>query len=593
MKKAFAFVLLIYTCIGYSQQAVVDSLKTIIDNYGVRDSTYVNIKSNYIGKMLQVAPNDSTLIEGSFDILQISKDISYKKGQVLAYQKLGVLNQYILSNPYKAIDFFQKSMRIINEEPSLKPYGIVSLGNIGTIYYEQQEFRKAIAKYKQMLISYDTHKINAFTNIGNCYGGLKLNDSAIFYYEKAKIEARTTKNTLHLSNILSNLAAVESKAGFTKKSLEHINESLHLINTHQLEMIRAPAYSNAAMVFLKNKDYAQAETYAKDGLKLNKSLRNIYTDKNAWETLALIYDEKKEYKNALKAYKESTKLNDSITSLDRKLEVSRKEIQFAADKEQALAEAEIERQKLIKNITIIGGIVTILSLILGFIAFRYRQKEQLKTKEAEFKTKVADTELKALRAQMNPHFIFNSLNSIGDYIIKNDTKAANDYLTKFAKLMRLTLENSEKKEVLLDDDISLLKTYLDIENKRFENRFTYTIHVDASIDSQNTLVPPLILQPFIENSIKHGFIDKKSSGSISIEFKEHNDMIICAVEDNGIGRNTENIKENSKRQSFGTKLTKTRIDIINQRKKSNGALKIIDKDQGTRVEVSLPLELAF
>ena len=108
--------------------------------------------------------------------------------------------------------------------------------------------------------------------------------------------------------------------------------------------------------------------------------------------------------------------------------------------------------------------------------------------------------MKALRAQMNPHFIFNSLNSIGDYILSNDTKSANVYLTKFASVMRLILENSEQSDIALEDDLKALKLYMDVERLRLKNKFSYEINVDDNIDKDNMLVPPLILQPFVENS---------------------------------------------------------------------------------------------
>src|SRR5690606_36994453 len=126
--------------------------------------------------------------------------------------------------------------------------------------------------------------------------------------------------------------------------------------------------------------------------------------------------------------------------------------------------------------------------------------------EAEFNATVADNELKALRAQLNPHFIYNSLNSIGDYFSRNDSEAGNDYLAKFAKLMRLTLEYSERKEVTLAEDMKLIELYLQIEGLRLNRKFTFKIHIDSALDPENTLVPPMILQPFIENSI-----DRKST----------------------------------------------------------------------------------
>ncbi len=195
---------------------------------------------------------------------------------------------------------------------------------------------------------------------------------------------------------------------------------------------------------------------------------------------------------------------------------------------------------------------------------------------------------------MNPHFIFNSLNSIQNFVMKNDNEDAIKYISKFAKLMRLTLENSEKREILLSEDISLLRTYMDIERKRFNNKFNYTIEIDSDLDEDNILVPPMILQPFIENSIIHGLSQKDNLGQLKIVYKTENNMLICSVDDNGIGRKkSATNKTNENNKSMGMSITKSRIEIINKLKNTNGNIEIIDKTEGTRINVSLPIQLAF
>ena len=160
--------------------------------------------------------------------------------------------------------------------------------------------------------------------------------------------------------------------------------------------------------------------------------------------------------------------------------------------------------------------------------------------------------------------------------------------------MRLTLENSEKKEILLSEDIALLKTYMDIERKRFNTKFNYTIQVDSNLDAENIVVPPMILQPFIENSIVHGLSQKEAPGLITISFKAENNMLICSVDDNGIGRkHSVSNKNNPDNKSMGMAITKSRIEIINKLKNTNGTVEIIDKTEGTRIDVSLPMQFAF
>jgi len=211
---------------------------------------------------------------------------------------------------------------------------------------------------------------------------------------------------------------------------------------------------------------------------------------------------------------------------------------------------------------------------------------------ADFNTKVAETELKALRSQMNPHFIFNALNSISDYMDKNDVEKANTYLMKFAKLTRSILENSEKKWITLQEDLELTELYIEIEALRLKNKLFHKIEIDSVLDVENTLVPPLMLQPFIENSIWHGIAQKGGQGNIDIQIKKDNEMIVCTVDDDGVGRKKVVINGN-KNDSMGLKITKNRLDILSQIKKVKGSIHMFDKTEGLRVELKLPLELRF
>ena len=257
--------------------------------------------------------------------------------------------------------------------------------------------------------------------------------------------------------------------------------------------------------------------------------------------------------------------------------------------------AEIKQQKIIKNAVISCALILLAGSLFLFIFYKRKRDAVNRQQEAELRAEMGDTEMKALRSQMNPHFIFNSLNSISDYISKNDMQSADMYLTKFAKVMRMILENSEQKEVSLKDDLKALELYMQLESLRMNNKFTYEIKIDHSIDVENTLVPPLILQPFVENSIWHGLSAKDGNGHILIQIKKEGKMINCIVEDNGIGRkhSDEYSQLRVNKKSLGMKITKARIDIINKLKNSNAAVNISDLSEGMRAEVRLPLELSF
>ncbi|WP_178989061.1 tetratricopeptide repeat-containing sensor histidine kinase [Winogradskyella schleiferi] len=574
---------------------MLDSLENVINTYTKEDTTYVNLRIKFTARKMFLTPADTTWAAYVNKTLDISKQLNYPKGIAISYNNLGIIHHYFLSDPLGGLDYYQKSYAIFDKYPKFNTYVIAILTNIGLIHLEQQEYEKALKSFKSLL-KYPENNKKYMTQfyIANTYGDQKKLDSSIYYYKKALVGSEQNKQLLYVANIKTNLGLVQTNAGFIEEGLVSINESLDLIEQHNIESLRVPAYTNAAEIYLINNNIEKAEYFATSSLELNESLNNLNTEKSALATLANIYTQKKDYKNALLTYQKHIVLRDSLINADRKLEIARKEIQFEADKDRAISQVEIERQKSIKNASIIGGSGLILASIISFVLYRRKQDAVSKSKEAEFNAKVSDTELKALRSQMNPHFIFNSLNSIGDYILKNDTQSASDYLGKFAKLMRLTLENSEKKEILLSEDISLLRTYMDIERKRFNYKFDYVIEIEADLDADNILVPPMILQPFIENSIIHGLSRKEELGLVKISFKAEKNMLICSVDDNGVGRkNSISNKNNPESKSMGMAITKSRIEIINKLKNTNGNVEITDKTEGTRIDVSLPMQLAY
>jgi ligand-binding sensor domain-containing protein/anti-sigma regulatory factor (Ser/Thr protein kinase) len=238
----------------------------------------------------------------------------------------------------------------------------------------------------------------------------------------------------------------------------------------------------------------------------------------------------------------------------------------------------------------------------GVLAYRFRiaqirKEARLKT---EFDRKIGDVELSALRAQMNPHFIFNCLNSIENYILKNESVKAAEYINDFARLIRLILQNSRSEYVPLKDEVEAIELYLQMESLRFDDKFSYRIDVSSGVETTEIDVPPMLIQPFIENAIWHGLIPKKAPGKITVEISQVNGELICTIEDDGIGReksrevNASMLKRGKK--SMGMLITKNRIDVFNELYHTNATVQIMDlKDEkgnalGTRVELNIPIE---
>ena len=242
---------------------------------------------------------------------------------------------------------------------------------------------------------------------------------------------------------------------------------------------------------------------------------------------------------------------------------------------------------------------SLLVIIIIWLLIRSRIKGIKKQHEVEKKIlaiekQMFEIEQKALQLQMNPHFIFNSLNSIQSFVLKNDTDKAINYLAKFSQLMRFILSNSREAYIPILNEIEAIKHYLDIEKLRFDDKFDYQINIDRSIDQEFTEIPPMIIQPYIENAIIHGLVNSDKKGNIDIQIKRAGDSILCIIEDNGIGREkAEIIKNNSgiKRKPRGMIITKERLDILSRQHKEKFNVKILDlkdnsgKPAGTRVEI--------
>lgn len=229
-----------------------------------------------------------------------------------------------------------------------------------------------------------------------------------------------------------------------------------------------------------------------------------------------------------------------------------------------------------------------------------RQKELtgMQDENILLKQKASELEMQVLRAQMSPHFIFNSLNSINRFILQNNKEQASEYLTKFSKLVRMILQNSQAPLISLESELESLSLYLDLEALRFEHRFEYKVSIPKDLDVEVLKVPPLIIQPYAENAIWHGLMHKDDKGQLDIEVSQEEDHLSFKITDNGIGRKQAAAfasKSATKHKSMGLKITKERIDLLQKLNGTESPVKITDLENpdgsaaGTEVIIKMPL----
>jgi tetratricopeptide (TPR) repeat protein len=481
--------------------------------------------------------------------------------------------------------------------------------NLANIYSDLKQYDKALDYYRQYLdvaraLGSGKDETIALTNMGTVYTELNEGKKALECSRQALDICRKDGITYFIPIILNNVGITYNKLGNADSALAYFGQSIELADRYSNYDAKAASLEETGKIYLARSDFANAGKYAHRSLEIARQLHSAEWQSNAWESLYKVYEKQRQYDKALEAYRQFILFRDSVSNEEKRSVLTRKEMQFDFerkevatkadhDKKDALAVAEINRQRLIRKGLVIGVAILLLAGFSSFVLYKRRRDAEELKKEADLKARMSDTEMKVLRLQMNPHFIFNSLNSVSDYISRHETTTANYFLSKFAKMMRRVLENSEKKEITLAEDLQVVETYIQLESLRLRHELRYEINIDPGIDPEVTLVPPLIMQPFIENSILHGLSGKTCSGKISIHIVRADGMIHYIVEDNGIGRKEAGKHAAAGKQSMGLRITLDRIDIINQTKGVKAGVEIVDLSEGTRVEVKLPLELNY
>lgn len=448
---------------------------------------------------------------------------------------------------------------------------------IANVYYRLTEFEKAKSIALKALdvcekINSAYWAVDAHNLLGRTYYALGEIDSAEIYYKQVQIEAEE-------------------------------------LNADDVKMIALHGLSRIAIL---KEDYTNAERYATEAQEIATELKSKdYISKSA-QILSKIFERKRDYKKALEYMHTYDVLKDSLHNSETQKDAIKLGIQYDYEKEVALVEQEkvFAQELAAKNRNLfIAAIIVGLALSLLAMFFIYQQQLKKRAELAEVKLiesesklqlerKLNDAEMKALKAQMNPHFLFNAFNSIQEFIILNNRELASDYLGKFADLMRLYLDHSREKSISLENEINATSLYLELEKIRFEDTLTYSIEVAKNIDTSSLKIPPMLIQPFIENSLKHGLLHKKDKRQLKLKFELEKETIICSVEDNGIGRKASaalNEKRLKKHQSFATSATQNRIELLNIGRTKDISLQIIDLTDeagnalGTKVEIRIPL----
>ncbi len=494
------------------------------------------------------------------------------------YNSIGYV-QKNLGNPEKAEEAYQKSIKLAQKYEDREQEANAS-SNLGDVYLEMGRIDEAMTLFKRTLkidqeLGLEWGIGFQLVNIGNAYALKEDYASALDYQLRGLEIRRKMDQKIHLGTNLMVVGNSYRKWEKPSKALPYLLEAKEI-----LAVINADDFLKSVMYYL-GLVYADLGRF-EEAYKASERVRVIDD--------SLYNREKTQIAEELNAKYESEKRENEIKLLTTENQL----------KATALQNAAYQRYGLFAGLILLG--------IIAWIVWRSQQRklanERLISqknealKASEFKQSLTELELKALRAQMNPHFIFNCMNSINRLILADENEKASRNLTKFSRLIRMILAFSERKTISLKEELEMLETYIQLEAQRFKGKIAYEIKLADNLDTEEIEVPSMVLQPFIENAIWHGLMHKDSEdGKLSIFLEERGDLLHCTIEDNGVGREKALALKNQSavsHQSMAIKLTRDRLSLLNH-SGFQKLIQIIDlkdaaqKAIGTRVELSIPL----
>lgn len=459
---------------------------------------------------------------------------------------------------YQARQYFEK-----HEAESLDDLWYVNL-NLGTFHSEQEQNEKAIPFYKKAIYYFDKkkgaltlddniQKSIIYMNIGSSYIAIKQFDKAVTSLNQALQLARANDDGYRAALSLGRLGLIDMKYERFKAAEAKFTEAIALSDS---PISKSYALVTLGKVYYYDNQKEKAIERLEEGLALSQSVGWNELVMDSAELLDVIYKEKGNYK---KAYENSTlfyKLSDSSKVRENRNELKQQELKYDYDKKVWTYKLAAEKKNAAKNNLLIGLSALVVLLLIGayFLYRNYKQKQTI----SSFEKKALQQKL--LLTQMNPHFIFNSVDNIQSLIHDNRQQEAVKYLSSFSKLTRQILEHSTENYITLEEELTMLENYISIQQLLYNNKFTFSIETSNIEAPESILVPPMVAQPFIENAIKHGLKNKTTNGEIAIVFEMKDNKLLFEVQDNGSGFGSDLKPSNHK--SVAIQLTKERLQSI-------------------------------
>lgn len=602
MKRFLCYIFFLFLISESFGQAVniqqIDSLANYLDSYKtnpkrgyrVTDSIYNIVKKLKNDTLLSKATYtrgvaffymnnyDSALIYWEKAMYFYTQSDNQKKmGDCL--QNIGQIFE-LKGNIINANENYQHSLQIF-EKLNLQDRAANMLNIIGTLNINLENFDIAENYYKRALDIYTRIRKqdpnNKYIQLGfavthNNLGTVSIRkkqlSNAMIYFEKAKELFSQPPDSFYLAFVLHNLGSIHSDLGNYQQAEEYLNESVRYNKSIENVQLNTMTLSAKGDLMLKEKNPLRALKYYQESMLIaeEKNLTKIQL-KNL-KGISDVFKMLDDYKNSLLYFEKFATLKDSLLTESKYRQIMDLQTMYETEKKEKLI---VQKDRQIRQqIFVFSAISFLVISVLIILFFVYRTREIRKRYKLENELNMSTQ--KALISQMNPHFIFNALNSVNLFILKNDKLSSNLFLTNFTDLIRKVLDNSQFQYISLYDEFETLKAYMELEKARFANKFDYEIVLN-NVLLMDYFIPTMILQPFVENAIWHGFSNIEGNGKIRIEvLRQTLSTLIVCIEDNGIGREKAKeirIKNGKKKKSYGTKLVEDRLKLFNRLNKTD------------------------
>jgi tetratricopeptide (TPR) repeat protein len=583
--------------------------KDMLECIGMSEKSYsakvLGYSYLYLGS-IQYLKNENTNAEGDYNKATAYFDETGDeegKGKLCAFQ---CVLYTAMGNYIKGFEYCQKSL-IIRTKLNDNICVLVSYNNFGNLFKAAGDFEGALECYQKSLQYAKVNNIPWDQNeaLGSIYCRLNRYDSSFHYLFQSL--NKTPDDPIILQSLSETYLARKEYDSSLKissnlaKIFKNSGDRFHLM----------AALLNVGKSYVGKNNFKAALKFTEEGLTLAKAGHAQQFMIEGYQLMSNIYSQTGHIDSAFSYLNKYTVLKDSVLThkflsrLNYYATLSEDDKKQATlnllDKDNKIKEVQLKQQSLVNKI-LIGSILVF--VLLGFIIFRNfslkRKNDMLqnKRKQAELQQQAAELKMQTLRTQMNPHFIFNSLNSINRFILENNRTNSSRYLTKFSRLIRMILQNSQSSFISLKSDLESLELYLEMETMRFDNHFTYKIIVSPELNISRLKVPPLIIQPYVENAVWHGLMNKEEKGELEIEVVQEGNCLYIKITDNGIGREEAAriaSKSATKHKSMGLLITADRIAMIQSANGYDSAVMIKDlvhadgSAAGTAVQIKIPV----